>query len=141
MRERAIIVDELGDNAKVEIMRTSACAKCRSCSLGASDKRKLHIIAKNPLQAKKGQIVEVELKKDAFFKATIYAFLIPLFAFILGVFVGYKWSLPLIVVNNQEVRALTTGLLAMGISFLLNYLQNRKFEESEKFTSSIVNIL
>lgn len=139
MRERAIVIEEHGDQAKIQIIRSSACAHCRGCSIGSLDKKKIHIWAKNPLKAKPGQTVEVELTETAFFQATILVYLIPLIAFILGLILGYRLTNPLKV--TQEIFALIIGLSFMSFSFVLNYLMNSKFEKSGRFVSKIVNIL
>lgn len=140
MREKAIVVEEQGDRAKVRIIRTSACAKCRRCSIGSSDKKEFHIWSENSLKAKPGQTVEVELENTAFFQATIIAYLIPLIAFLVGITLGYKIPVPFRNMS-QEIFALIIGILVMSISFMVNYLLNDRFEESGKFISKITNIL
>lgn len=139
MREKAIVIDEHGDQAKIQIIRSSACAHCRGCSIGSSEKKEVHLWAKNPLKAKPGQTVEVELTKTAFFKATILAYLVPLIAFIVGLIIGYQLTNPFKI--TQEIFALIIGILFMSISFMVNYLMNDRFEKSGKFVSKIVNIL
>lgn len=140
MREKAIVIEEQGDHAKVRIVRSSACAQCRRCAIGSSDKKEFFIWSKNPLKAKPGQTVEVELKNTAFFQATIIAYLIPLIAFLIGITLGYKIPVPFKNMS-QEIFALIIGILVMSASFMVNYLLNDRFERSGKFISKITNIL
>ena len=61
MREKAIVVANKIDCAQVEIMRTSVCDGCRGCSVGKEGKP-IRVWAKNPISAKTGQVVEIELR-------------------------------------------------------------------------------
>lgn len=139
MREKAIVVANKGEKSKVEITRTSACDHCRACPVGTDD-RSIQVWADNPLKAKVGQKVEIEMETRTLLSATFIAYGIPLIAFLLGISLGYKGAL-LVSEDFREVFSLLVGLGTMVIGFLGVHLYSRKASNREKYTSRIVNVL
>ncbi len=139
MREKAVVVSNRGEKAKVSIMKTSACDHCRACSV-SSGGRPIYIWAKNPLNAKCGEVVEVELENSAFLSATFIAYIVPLIALLLGILIGYKLALTLGIGSN-EIFALAIGLITMGIGFIGVRIINKRAEADDRYMSNIVSIL
>lgn len=139
MREKAIVVSKNGNKAEVEVIRTSACAKCRACSLG-SEKKVIKVWVQNDVNANVGQVVEIEIENRALISATFIMYVIPLVSFLLGVILGLNFANTLNIAW-EEPFSLLTGLLFMSLAFLAIYLNNKRFEKSRMFTSRIVNIL
>ena len=139
MKEKAVVVGNRDGEAKVEIIRTSACNSCKACSVGRNNKA-IYVWVDNPLKAKIGQEVEIELNPSTILSATFIAYGIPLVAFLLGVALSYK--ITVFLPNGfEEIFSLFIGLFTMGISFLGVHLFSEKGRNKEKYTSSIVNIL
>ncbi len=138
MREKGIVLANKKDCAQVEIRRTSACDGCRGCSVGEKGKS-LKVWAKNPLNAKVGQVVEIELNASTFLSATLIAYGVPLLAFLAGVGFGYKVS-GLLNIIATELFALLTGVGAMFISFLRIHWFAKREETNKKYSSCIVRI-
>lgn len=139
MREKAIVASKKGNKAEVEVIRTSACAKCRACSLG-SEKKVIKVWVQNDVNANVGQVVEIEIENRALISATFIMYVIPLVSFLLGVILGLNFANTLNIAW-EEPFSLLTGLLFMSLAFLAIYLNNKRFEKSRMFTSRIVNIL
>ncbi|TYP50365.1 SoxR reducing system RseC family protein [Thermosediminibacter litoriperuensis] len=139
MRERAIVVSKRGKEAEVEIIRTSACSKCRACSIG-SNKQMVKVWAQNEVDAEVGQVVEIEMESRALLSATFIVYVIPLVGFILGVAMGLKLA-DILNIGWREPFSFITGLLFIALTFAGIYANNRFFEKSRMFTSKIVNIL
>lgn len=139
MREKAIVVSKKGNKAEVEVIRTSACAKCKACSLG-SEKKVIKVWVQNDANANVGQVVEIEIENRALISATFIMYVIPLVSFLLGVILGLNFANTLNIAW-EEPFSLLTGLLFMSLAFLAIYLNNKRFEKSRMFTSRIVNIL
>jgi sigma-E factor negative regulatory protein RseC len=139
LREKAVVVSNRGEKAKVSIMRTSACDHCRACSV-SSGGRPIHVWAKNPLNAKSGEVVEIELENSAFLSATFIAYTVPLIALLLGILIGYKLALTL-GIGLYEIFALAIGIITMGIGFVAVRIFNKRAETDERYTSNIVSIL
>ncbi|ADL08111.1 SoxR reducing system RseC family protein [Thermosediminibacter oceani] len=139
MRERAVVISKKGDQAEVEIIRTSACSKCKGCSL-SSDNRTLKVWAQNEVDAEVGQVVEIEMESKALLSATFIVYVIPLVGFLLGVALGVELA-DILSIGWKELFSFITGLLFTALAFTGIYVNNRFFEKNPMFTSKIVNIL
>lgn len=142
MREKAVVVEKKGNEARVEILKSAACGHCRACSVG-SENKPVFVWAKNPLKAGVGQLVEVEVQPSTMLTATLIVYAIPLLAFIGGLGVGYSGAppAPMFHIKSIELFSLLIGLISMGISYLGIYLYNKKAEKTKKYFSNIINIL
>jgi sigma-E factor negative regulatory protein RseC len=139
LREKALVVENKGNDAKVEILRSSACDHCRACSVG-TEKKPLFVWAKNPLKARVGQLVEVEMQASTMLLATLIVYVIPLVAFIAGIGLGYSGA-GFFHIKSTELFSLLIGLIFMGLSFLGIHFYSQNAEKSKKYFSNIVNIL
>lgn len=139
MREKAIVVSKKGHKAEVEVIRTSACAKCKACSLG-SEKKVVKVWVQNDINADVGQVVEIEIENKALISATFIMYVIPLISFVFGVVLGLNFA-DSIKIGWKEPFSLLTGIFFMSMAFLLIYLNNKRFEKNRMFVSRIVNIL
>lgn len=136
MREKAIVVKNNKNQAQVEIKRSAACDGCKGCSVGREGKS-LRVWAQNPIGARVGQTVEIELSEATFLSATLIAYGVPLLAFILGVGLGFKVAIPLNI-SAVEPFSLFVGLGLMAIGFLtIRFFTNRE-EVRKKYTARIV---
>jgi len=136
MREKALVIANRGTQAKVKIIRSEACNKCGACS---SDKD-IKVWAKNPLNARVGQSVEIEINPTTFLSAAMITYGMPLVAFVIGVILAYTVGM-FLSISITEPIALLAGLLTMGISVVIIYFINKKAEESQRFYSNIVKII
>lgn len=134
-----MVVENKGNEARVEILRSSACGHCRACSVGTEGKP-LFIWAKNPLKASVGQVVEVETQASTVLFAALIVYVIPLVAFIIGISMGYSGA-AFFNIKSTELISLLFGLVFMGISYLGIYFYNKKAEKTKKYFSNIVSIL
>lgn len=139
MREKAIVVETMRNHARVEIRKSAACDGCKGCSVGREGKP-LKVWAKDPIGVKVGQIVEIELSAKTFLSATLIAYGIPLLAFLLGVFLAFKFSKPLNIFA-VEPFALFVGLALMSISYLMIHLLTGSKEVRKKYSSRIIRIM
>lgn len=139
MREKAIVVLNKGSQARVEIVRSSACDHCQGCDVGRK-KKTIRVWASNPLNATKGQTVEIELKAATILTATFIAYIIPLFSFFAGISLGYLASAAFGIIPT-ELFSLFIGLLMMGISFLGIHLYSKNAGKTQKYNSRIINIM
>ena len=138
MREKAIVVASKKQDAQVAIRRTSVCDGCRGCSVGKEGKP-LRVWAKNPINAKVGQVVEIELRAKTFLSATLIAYGLPLLAFLIGVGFGYKVS-GLLNITAIEPFAMSMGVGAMFTCFLCIHLFTKREEINKKYSSRIVRV-
>jgi len=139
MKERAIVVESKKNLARVEIRRSSACEGCKACSVGR-DGKPLRVWASNPIGARVGETVEIELGDKTFLSATLIAYGVPLLAFLLGIFLGFKLSTSLNI-SSTEPFALLVGLGLMAISFLIIHFITGREEVKTKYSSRITRII
>ena len=139
MREKAIVIAHKGNKAQVEIIRSSACDSCRGCAVDKKNKH-FRVWVNNPLNARIGQRVEIELKSSIFLFATFIAYIVPLLAFLVGIVLGYKFAY-FFNITLVEPFALLIGIGIMSVSYLSIHILSSKGKNSNKYTSRIVNIL
>jgi len=139
LREKALVVENRGNESKVEILRSSACEHCGACSV-ATEKKSIFVWAKNPLKAGVGQVVEIEMQAATMLSATFIVYVIPLVAFVIGISIGYAGK-GFFGTKNLELFALLSGLITMGLSFLGIYFYSKNAEKTKKYSSNIINIL
>lgn len=138
MREKAVVVSNRGKEARVEILRSSACDHCQGCEVGRN-KKTIKVWADNSIGAKVGQTVEIELEAATMLTATFIAYVIPLLSFILGMSLGYKGAIAM-AIAGFEVFALFSGLISMGISFYGVHIYSNRAAKTKRYNSQIVNI-
>ncbi|MGB9840865.1 SoxR reducing system RseC family protein [Thermovenabulum sp.] len=139
MREKALVLRKVNDEAELEVLRGSACGSCKGCP-ESSKKKRLIVWAKDTIGVESGQLVEIEMEAKGVISATFIMYLFPLIVFLLGVAGGYEFA-PLLNIKLKEPFALLTGIIGLAISYLFIYLNNRRFEKSQIYKSKIVNII
>ena len=97
--------------------------------------------AENPLKAKVGDRVEVEILPKFVIAASFLIFILPLIFLLLGYFVGYEIA----VFFNYRDFAQNIGILASIAFFVLSWVGIRAYdthiEKTQRFQSKIVKIL
>jgi len=125
VREKAVVVATKSGFAQLQIEPKDSCEGCKACAAGKSGKA-IKIWAKNYVNAKVGQTVEVELRDSTFLSATIIIYAIPLLAFFIGIGLGYKVS-GIFKIAIIEPFAVVVGVALMAITFLvIHFLTERK---------------
>jgi len=139
MREKAIVVGNKKNRAQVEIRRSTACEGCKGCSVGREGKP-IRVWAKDPIGARVGQNVEIELSATTFLSATLIAYGVPLLAFLLGIGLGFKVS-EVLKISTVEPFAFLIGFGLMSFSFLIIHFFTSREEISKRYSSRIVRII
>lgn len=91
MTQTATVIEVIGNNARVQVKRVSACAhNCEECGGGCSEMMKsapVSVLAKNPLGAKPGDRVIVASDTGSILGAAALVYLLPIILFFIGYFV------------------------------------------------------
>jgi len=90
LKETATVVSISAKRAKVAIVRSEACGNCPAksmCSTASGDINVLEV--RNPVEARPGQKVIIELRPDALVKATAMVYLLPAAAMVTGATAGW----------------------------------------------------
>lgn len=139
MLDRGKVIELKGNDAVVQFVETSACAKCGACF--RAGKGLVVTTAENSLKAKVGDLVEVEILPKFVITASFLIFILPLIFLLLGYFVGYGIALSLKVTNFAQ----NIGILTSIIFFILAWAGIRVYDshvkKTQKFQSKIVKIV
>jgi len=104
MEEKGRVIKVENGMARVEMERTSICARCGICLQSSGDKPILYI--KDSLGARPGDKVLVSVESKEVLKAAFLIYLFPLFGLVAGYFLGRA------VFGTER-----TGILFAGIGF------------------------
>ncbi len=123
MNAKAYVIECNDGNAKVKVIRRTACDSCASCSqkeachaeLFLSDTNKTYVItAKNDMGAKPGDMVEIESENK---KQLALAFALFLFPVIFGIIAYIIFS----ALKFEEYSVLFAVLVSVGAFFACAY--------------------
>ena len=143
MEEVGKVIETQGNRAIVKITRKSACKNCQhSCGL-AGDKHEideLEVEVDNPIGAKKGDRVSLEMEDKQVFFASLTIYLIPPIFMILGYFIFAELGETILGWEDELV-----GILGAFIMFFLSFLGLRQLDNilSKKsgFDPAIIKII
>lgn len=108
MGEHGQVIEVKEDMLIVRMTRIAACAKCKRCIAGYSEKEML-MNAINGCEAKVDDWVNIEVETEFFLKAVLIMYVVPLFGLLLGFVVGYFVAPP----GYQDWAAFLLGLFIM----------------------------
>lgn len=140
MEEEGRVINLKGDLATVEIERKSDCGTCRACTLGAGNT--MIAEAENPLGAKIGQRVRVEISSREILKGAFLIYILPPLALILGMMLG-------ITITNRsgffkessQTVGLVLGLVFLVLSFVLIWRHSKRAKDRNAYRSKIIQII
>jgi sigma-E factor negative regulatory protein RseC len=111
------VIEKIDDQmATVRVRKSSACAHCSSKGSCSISNRDMLVEVQNILNAGEGDTVEISVPEGTFLKLSFLVYLIPIFALMLGAFIGIFLSTMLNI--DQSLSAIITGAVFFGISFL-----------------------
>ncbi|WP_432666079.1 SoxR reducing system RseC family protein [Wukongibacter baidiensis] len=135
------VISTSGNIAKLEIRRASACGeKCGSCSGGCSSTGTF-IEVENPLNAKPGQFVKIEVETKVVMKAAFIAYVFPLFMLISGIILGSYIHKTFHINISSEVFSLLTGIVLMSISYGIVKIIDKNYDSNKYIEKRITKIL
>ena len=117
MAEKGLVIGTKDDSVVVKMKRKEACAKCRACVAGLSEKDMI-LEAKNQCSATVDDWVEIELSESGFLFAVGIMYGIPLVALLAGIFIGNFALAPMLSFINPDVISFFTGLIFTGLAYL-----------------------
>lgn len=130
----------IDDNAELEIRRSSACGSCKGC-IGSSSEVKAHVITlRNNLDAKVGDLVELQGETKNVLKYMFIIYMIP-FAFLVGGIVIGNSYFKSMGYDSFELLSFATGLFALFVSFFIVKSIDKKIAKSNKETIIMTRII
>ena len=132
--EQLVRVRETFDDgtALVIHIRESACSgDCHKCSGCGAAKETVLLMAKNPIGARRGDLVKLESATGPVLKAAAVMYMIPMVLFFAGYFAGDAlWQ-----------RGALTGCLAFAAGISLAVLYDRKIGKTDKCEYTITGFV
>ena len=124
LEETAMVVSVSQGHAMVALVRSEACGDCAAknmCHPGAENTMQMEV--KNPVGAKPGEQVIIELSPEALLKASTLAYLFPATVMVAGAAMG--WSR-----TGTDMGALAGAIIGFALSSIYLYVYSRR----KKFT-------
>lgn len=141
MNRQGKVVSTEKNRARVSLMKHTACGDCGACQLGEENMH-MEIDAINNIDAKVGNVVEIDMAAPNVLSAAFLAYGLPLIALILGVVLSNRvFVLLQININYEELFSLLTGLFFMFISYFYINQNENKIKNSTKYVSVITKIV
>ncbi|MCG2730580.1 MAG: SoxR reducing system RseC family protein [Acetobacterium sp.] len=140
MKEIGTVKELSGNNAVVEIKRNSACGECGACHV-SKDQSIMLTMAKNTLNAKSGETVEVEMEFVNLFFAAFIMYGLPLIAFLFGSCSAYFLVGILNIGWDQVLTSFLTGICLTVMSYLVIRYFDRKGQFKSKYQPVITGIV
>lgn len=127
MTQTAVVTEVIGNKARIQVKRVSACAHdCSKCGGGCSEMMKsapVSVLAKNHLGAKPGDKVVVASDSGSILGAAAIVYLLPIVLFFIGYFAAQAFSL-------SEGGCIAAGgvcfALAMGMIILYDRIVKKR---------------
>jgi len=132
------------DTALVKVRQHHACGRCGACGriFGDPEQRDTFVVeVNNPVGAKKGQLVRLEVAEREMLLAAFLLYLVPLAGLLAGLFAGrwlaiiYGWS------GNPDFWGLGLGLLLTALVFTFLRAQDRKLAKGRRFKVAITSVV
>lgn len=134
------VVDALkGQNAIVNLTRSTACGDCGACQMGKENLDR-QVEAFNAAGAKVGDFVTMEMEDGKVLKAAFLVYIIPLVVLVVCIFASISILQMLQFSKNAELYGFLVGLVGMFISFVFVKKRDKKLAERGEMMITIVKI-
>ncbi len=138
-KEEGIVIKIVPEGAVVSVKKTDACHGCPSaslCHMGNSGERR--VLAKNPVCAREGQRVVIEVRDRLLLKASFIIYMLPLFGLIMGALFG-RWFINFFGIPfSEDTGAVIGGLTCMLSVFILIKSKSRSSYYMKKYQPTII---
>ena len=135
-QQEGIVLEVSGTMAKVKASRHSDCENCGNCPGNTA----IVVDALNPVGAKRGQRVAIEVKEVNMLKAAFIVYILPLIAAVAGAFAGDYLAVAQ-QASNPVWYQIGGGAAAVGLSILYIKYFDRNARTDDKMKPVIVRIL
>jgi sigma-E factor negative regulatory protein RseC len=118
-----------GDNAFVEVERTSACAQCGLREVEELVGGKPVFMALNTAKATMGETVKVRIQSVAYLKASAFIYGIPILFLIIGAVIGFSLAGKFGV--SSDAMSAVLGMAGLIIGIIILFLFRRRGTRKE----------
>lgn len=136
--EEGTIIETYRRIAKVKFSKSNACMHCKICCIESGNS--MIAEAQNPLSAKVGDNVRLEMNSKLALKVMIIVLGFPLFMLFLGVSVTNFLMNEIYKVENQII-SITVGMLLLILSFMPIKIYEKRIKNTGYCSLTIVEII
>ena len=132
LKETAMVISTTPKRAKVAIVRSEACGNCPAksmCSAASGDINVLEV--RNPVEARPGEKVIIELPPEALVRATALLYLLPAAAMVFGAATGWLQT-------GTDLGSMFGALTGLAATSLYLFWHGRREKETKGPTISEV---
>jgi sigma-E factor negative regulatory protein RseC len=142
LSEQGIIEKVTDQKATVRVRRSPACANCSSKISCDISNRDMLVEVFNDLQAKVGDRVEISIPEGTVLKMSVFVYLFPIIALIIGAFLGGFIASSL--QSKSSWPAILLGMIFFGLAFcVLKIFERKKMSGGDynpKMTHIVANV-
>ncbi|MBM3243073.1 SoxR reducing system RseC family protein [Candidatus Poribacteria bacterium] len=139
MTERGLVIDISEQIARVKVEKSGDCGSCNACSI---DKNRTMIAeVDNPINAKKGDSVLIEVSDNQAIKAGLLVFGLPLAALFLGVFGVSKIAESIGFTNSSNTIGGIIGFMLFALVSVGVYFYSGHSKKNGHHSLKIIKIL
>ena len=138
MIETGKVIEIKGDRAEVALPPTEGCASCKKCAMGRTGKY-MTLEAQNPVAARVGDEVTVEVPRRDPLVAASLLFGLPLLGMLAGIIAGTLLERAL--GWGSEVPAMVLGAVLLVASFFLVKMREKRLSGKKGRQVRIVRVL
>lgn len=141
MIQTGVVVEIENGIAKIQINDSEGCgggcSGCKGCSIG----EETLVEAENPIGAKVGELVNIELKGDLYLKTAALIYGLPLLVLLIGVGVGTVLPDILNVNFSKELSGSITGIVFWLASYLIVKAIEKKTRLGDRARYVLIEVL
>lgn len=138
-KEEGIVIKIVPEGAVVRVKKKDACHGCPSatlCHMGKSGERE--VLAKNPVGAHEGQMVEIEIRDGLLLRASFIIYILPLFGLLIGALLGRWFIRSFGLMSSEDIGAVIGGLTCMLAVFILIKVKSGTGYHMRKYQPTII---
>ena len=135
MERIGIVTEEKGETALVHLRRHLSCENCGRCGgvLGSEDRREHYVEALNPIRARSGQRVLIEMDDRRALFIAFMLYMVPLAGLVVGIVAGLKLTVILGWMARRELIATGLGLFLMALIYGGISLWDRRVKKEGRY--------
>ena len=134
MRETGVIVSKRDKWVQEQLMKNEKCEGCSACTAFGPDS--MSIEARNDIDAKTGDIVEIEIAPKQVVGHSFLIFLLPIVAMIGGYFIGMELG------GRRGFIGESSGIMGALVMLLISFITIRIYDKfwgyAEKNTAHVI---
>lgn len=136
---RGIVQSVDGELATVAVSKRGACDGCTDKHLcfGVGNEKPDIISAINPINATKGQMVEIAMPEGVFLKTAFLIYLLPIICLIAGAFILPEFT----TIVDQDLTAVIGSVIGLSLSATFIILYDKKARHNPRYVPRILSVV